>query len=315
MNVNVSVVMPCLNAGGYLEKAIGSVFAQRTTLPYSIELVLVDDGSIDATTLATINRLKGESRARVIRNASPRGVSAARNAAIRASSGEFIAFLDADDLWEPWHLQTHLDLHRSRDLAFSVTDYARIDESGRITGEHCLWSSDLKGPLLNAALSGQDAGVLHRPVGLFVEACPAWLGAVVARRAAFERHGLFNETLPVAEDVEMWIRLCVDSDVAFSRSQTAMYRRNSASLTTTMAEARRDLHSARMFEGLLRRTELGDLRQQIRKVASADYLSAAYHCRTDGKRLMALGCVLRALRLSPGDRDAQKELLKALVAR
>lgn len=95
----VTVVMPCFNAAQHLSRSVDSVL--RQTYPH-LELITVDDGSRD-NTLAML-RTQTDPRIRIIAQAN-RGVSAARNAGLAAATGDFVAFLDADDTWAPNFLE------------------------------------------------------------------------------------------------------------------------------------------------------------------------------------------------------------------
>src|SRR5262245_41508013 len=96
--MRVSVVIPCYNARPYLEETIRSVFSQTFT---PCEILVVDDGSSDGS--AHVAEGFGD-RVRVIRQRN-QGECAARNAGLQAACGEWIAFLDADDVWKPNKLE------------------------------------------------------------------------------------------------------------------------------------------------------------------------------------------------------------------
>src|SRR4051812_49267097 len=98
----VSVVIPVHNAAEWIRETLNSVSAQ--TYP-SIEVVLVDDGSTDAT--PEILSSYGD-RVRVIANKTNQGVSVSRNIAIEAAKGAYIAFLDHDDLWHPQKIEKQM---------------------------------------------------------------------------------------------------------------------------------------------------------------------------------------------------------------
>lgn len=305
----VSVVMPCLNAGTYLRDAVQSVFDQCLPEPWKLELLLVDDGSRDPVTLELISAFRSDPRVRVIVNAEPRGVSRARNQAIAAAQGSLLAFLDADDKWESEHLATHVDLLRNPEIAFSATDYSRIDADGRIIATQCVWSSRRKGPELRDRLGGRQSAEFRRPAELFITACPAWIGSVVVRRDALMNSRPFNEALTLAEDLELWVRLALHHDFAFSRVATAMYRHVGASLTNSAGASRLDLVTGKMYEDLASQPEFLAYRLIMRKTAVAHYLSAAYEHRLSGYKTRALACIARAVRCLPLDWRPYRQLL------
>ena len=123
--MRVSVIIPCYNYGRFLPEAVASVQAQTMA---DLEVIVVDDGSTDETptVLAGIH----DSRVRTIRIANS-GISGARNAGLDLATGEFIAFLDADDRWVPEKLERQvrlLDQEPSVGMVFS--NFSRFDESG-----------------------------------------------------------------------------------------------------------------------------------------------------------------------------------------
>ena len=93
---DISVIVPCYNADRYLSLCLASLHAQRQP---QIEMILIDDGSTDATGAILDQFARIEPRARVI-HVTNRGVSAARNLGIEAAQGRYLAFLDGDDAWE-----------------------------------------------------------------------------------------------------------------------------------------------------------------------------------------------------------------------
>jgi glycosyltransferase involved in cell wall biosynthesis len=186
----VSVIIPAYNAQDTVVRAIDSVLAQQDV---ALELIVVDDGSADATVDIVGQRLRGEPRARLLRMAANGGVSAARNFGIRAANGAFLAFLDADDIWLPGKLSKQL---------------ARIAHDPQVTLVSC--NSRLVGPGGQALKEGHR----NRPP---VEGADAWktllqynfipTPTVLTRTALVRECGGFDETLAVGEDLDLWIKL------------------------------------------------------------------------------------------------------------
>jgi glycosyltransferase involved in cell wall biosynthesis len=105
----VSIVMPAFNVASYIGAAIGSVVAQ--TFP-DWELLIVNDGSTDDTAVAAQQWAESDRRIRIFHQPN-RGISSARNRALAHATGEILAILDSDDLWEPRYLEEQLGVLRT----------------------------------------------------------------------------------------------------------------------------------------------------------------------------------------------------------
>jgi glycosyltransferase involved in cell wall biosynthesis len=141
----VSVIIPFLNAQQFIQEAIESVFAQTYT---AWELLLVDDGSSDGST-AIARRYAGEYRERVRYLEHPgdqnRGKTASRNLGIRYATGEYVAFLDADDVWMPHKLEqqvTTLDTHPEAAMVYGLSQYW-YSWTGKPEDQRCDFVDDL----------------------------------------------------------------------------------------------------------------------------------------------------------------------------
>ena len=175
----VSIVVPCFNDGHYLDDSIRSVFNQTMT---SFEVIVVDDGSTDPATIATIDALPW-SRTRVIRQANA-GLSAARNTGMSAARGTYVVPLDADDVLEPQFLEKMVtSLERKPEAAFAACR-ARLFE-------------DI------------DAVWIPRPYNPYqLLLSNSIIGCVLLRRDAYLAVGGYDEAMRHGnEDWELWIRL------------------------------------------------------------------------------------------------------------
>ena len=129
----VSIVIPVHNAAAYLAETVKSVQAQTFS---DWELILVDDHSTDDSAQILRRLASDDGRIRLAATgAEQHGAAAARNLGTQSASGQYLAFLDADDLWMPEKLEKELDFLRKKDAAFAFTAYEFGDETARGTGK------------------------------------------------------------------------------------------------------------------------------------------------------------------------------------
>ncbi len=182
----VSVIIPAYQAAGRIRETLDSVFAQ--TYP-NVEVVLVNDGSPDTEALEEAIRSYGE-RLIYIRQEN-RGPSGARNTAIRAARGKYIACLDSDDIYLPEHLARLVPLLEERPLDLVYSDsYVTRD------GVHVGRSFERQ---------PQSPPVTFEK--LITEECAITTSAVVASRQAMIDAGLFDERYRCSEDFDLWVRM------------------------------------------------------------------------------------------------------------
>ena len=188
---HVSVILPSWNRADWLKKSIDSVLEQTFR---DFELIVVDDASTDSTQeILTIYSGKFRS----ITFAKNLGVSAARNAAVKNCDSEWIAFLDSDDFWHPHKLQ--------KQIAQTVI---RAECPIHFTDE--IWIRN--GVRVNPKKKHQKLeGWIFKPS---LELCLMSPSTVLLKRDLFEVHGLFDETLPICEDYDLWLRLTAQHQVA-----------------------------------------------------------------------------------------------------
>lgn len=197
----ISVIMPCFNAERFLRQAIESALSQSYT---NRELIVVDDGSTDAS--REIVRDYGD-RIKLIEQQN-RGPYPARNCGVRASRGEYVAFLDADDYWTPDCLT---ELHEALQRSNAVLAY-------------CGWQ--------NVGLAG-GCGEPHVPpdyeagnkVEAFLRSAAPWpIHAALLRKSVWEEVGGFDEDLGTCMDYDLWLRVAVSRPIRRVAKVMAFYR-------------------------------------------------------------------------------------------
>ena len=180
----VSVIIPTYNRAALVQEAVASVLAQTCR---DFELLVVDDGSTDGT-LEALAPWDGE--VKVLSLPVRRGVSGARNAGIAAAQGEWLAFLDADDLWLPEKLARQMAFMEAHpQLLLSQTEEIWVRRGLRVN------------PPRSHAKAGGDIFLRS------LERCLVSPSAVVLHRRLLDEHGGFDESLPAAEDYDLWLRL------------------------------------------------------------------------------------------------------------
>lgn len=142
----VTVIVPVHNGQKTIRQTLNSVCGQRFR---NFECIIVDDGSSDGTAAIAEQFCKSDNRFRLLRQ-SNQGVANARNAALAKAKGEFIAPLDADDLWHPEFLERHLAVHRmgKGGIGFTYCHARTVDAAGFVTG--CVAPHALSGKIANA---------------------------------------------------------------------------------------------------------------------------------------------------------------------
>jgi glycosyltransferase involved in cell wall biosynthesis len=209
----VSVVIPAFNAERYLRETLDSVLAQTCR---DLEVVVVDDGSTDAT--REIAASYGEP-VRCVPQANA-GPSPARNRGIREARGEFVAFVDSDDLWLPEKLAEQMPL---------------FDGEGRVGLVYC------HGERIDADGSPIPTQTARKPTGrvfldfLLRNHCPT--SGVVVRRECFERCGTFPEDFIWAEDWHLWLRIARHYEFQAVQRVLVRHRMHGSALTGQIEKA------------------------------------------------------------------------------
>jgi glycosyltransferase involved in cell wall biosynthesis len=208
----VSVVMPAYNVAPFIQETLRSIFAQTFA---GYEVIIVNDGSPDTEDLEQalepyLNRI-------VYLKQENRGAGAARNAGITAARGEFIAFLDADDLWLPDYLSEQLAFIQSGTYDLVYADALLFGESP-LAGRTFMQIAPSNGEVtFQSLISGQ---------------CNVITSGVVARRRLILEAGLFDEQLRNSQDFEFWVRLVRHgARASYQRKVLLRYRYHENSLS------------------------------------------------------------------------------------
>ena len=180
----VSVIIPTFNRAGLVSGAIKSV--QSQSLPPD-EIIVIDDGSTDETSaiigqdFPTVKYFRRRNK----------GISSARNAGIRMAKGDWIAFLDSDDEWLPKKLAQQMNaLSENPGMKISYTNEIWVRHGRRVNQKkrHTKFGGHIYQRCLPLCIISPSSVVIHKSI--------------------FDEVGLFDESLPVCEDYDLWLRIC-----------------------------------------------------------------------------------------------------------
>lgn len=211
----VSVIVPAYNYAVFLPEAIASALRQTHS---ALEVIIVDDGSTDNTAAVAAQWVQQDQRVRYVHQVN-QGLSAARNTGIKKSRGEFLVFLDADDVLHPEKLAAHLE-HFARepalDISYGSSRYFLSEPLSGNVPEKTFATLALDDKDWMPKVSGRAADVLpHLLVNNIMPVCSAML-----RRGVVERVGEFDTRLKSLEDWDYWLRAAAQ-DAVFGYSEDA----------------------------------------------------------------------------------------------
>ncbi|WP_018412993.1 glycosyltransferase family 2 protein [Methyloversatilis thermotolerans] len=278
----LSVVIPARDAARWIGSALASVHAQDGIAFDAV--IVVDDGSHDGT--AAIARAAG---AQVI--AGPgNGPSAARNAGVAACDSEYIAFLDADDMWPDNSLLPRLQqLAAHPDAAFVFGDCRQFDDRDGRRYPHVRTVFEQSG--CSEALFG-DAARVMQPLAALLDADFVTTGSVIMRRSVFVTLGGFDTRLRRVEDLDLWLRAAASHAVLWHPGLALLRRRHGGNLSADAA-AMLEAHIA-VLERVAKLPQAAALAARLRGLRRRDRRALAGLLWSRGQRLVGLASLLRA---------------------
>lgn len=212
----VSVIIPAYNCAKYITEAIESVLKQTYT---DFEIVVVNDGSTDNTEEVLKEYIENGIVNYIYQK--NKGVSAARNRGIISAKGDYIAFLDADDFWEPEKIGQQVEAFQEYPGAgLSFSNYQKVDES---KGIQQLGFCGRVDDWFNKHRVTPDLayGWLYRE--LLIGDCVITI-SVLVKRAVLEEIGLFDETFKIGEDYDLWLRIAQKYPLLYINRVLCKYR-------------------------------------------------------------------------------------------
>jgi hypothetical protein len=207
----ITVVIPTHNRWALLQLTLAGVLAQEDV---ELEVLVVDDGSSDGTHARLAEH--PDDRLRVLRHDTPKGVSRARNSGLAEARGEWVAFLDDDDIWAPRKLRAQLDAAAERDADVSFAAAVVVDPTYRVIDVHRAPPAD-----------SMPEAILRR------QEIPGGCSNLIARTELARDAGGFDPDLRMLADWDMWIRLLLRGRAADCQEFLVGYLMHEANMSLT----------------------------------------------------------------------------------
>lgn len=277
--IRYSVIVPLYNKGPYVEQTVRSVLRQTVS---ALEVLVVDDGSTDDGPARVLHLAAQDDRVRLLRQANA-GVSRARNHGIEQARGEWVAFLDADDLWHPQVLEGHDHIRQRWPQAeFTGISYREIEE-----GQETFHLD----PAPVASGSWPAPAPLQDMAGFMRAGLEFFTGSVAVAASLLNRTGIrFPVGESFGEDLDTWLRLAEHRDMVFMRVRLVEYLHVPGSLGVVN-------HKTLAMEApFIERLRLRSLDPQVPERFRRSYTHYVRHCRvTRARQLHAAGRTREAL--------------------
>ncbi len=210
----LSIIIPTYNCSRYITEALDSVLTQTCQ---SLEIIVVDDGSTD-NTKEVVERWGQSDKVRYFYQEN-KGPAAARNKGIKEAKGEYVAFLDADDIWHSEKLKIQMEyFDKHTDISLAASEFEIIDNNSKLLGYS---NRRRKIP--------HDGFVLKYVIGHYL-----LLSTIIVKRDVFEKVGFFNESLLYAEDTDMLIKIAKHFKIGLIDRFLVKHREHNTALTNTI---------------------------------------------------------------------------------
>lgn len=294
--MKISIIIPVYNAGPFLSEAIKSINDNKTN-DHSFEIILIDDKSTDETTLMLIRSLENDPDIRVIRQSINGGPAKARNAGIRAATGDWIGFLDADDLMAPGTMRNRIDVIKQVPGArWILGDILEMRRKNELSHENHFAAIKNHGTEV-----APDVYRLVRPTREMLN----WsilpvLGAMLIHRDVFKNTGLLGEKLTYGEDIHFCLVLSRHADLYWMTHACLYLRRHHESMTKDVFRGAQSMPKASLL--LLKDKQFRQFRKQLRWQHAANLRTLSKSYIFHGNKFGAIVSAAAAIRWVPNDR-------------
>ncbi|WP_340679192.1 glycosyltransferase [Paraglaciecola sp.] len=286
-HIKISVIIPCFNSEKYIEETLNSVLNQ--TFPI-FEIIVIDDGSTDNS----VNILKTFSTKIILITQANSGVSTARNNGIKHATGEWIAFVDSDDIWKPNKLEQQLSSISSQHWSHTNSLYFGQNQDGKTTRND---------------LTTLHCGMVFEP--LLIENFIT-TSTVIIKRETLIKYGCFDEELYAMEDWFLWLKIAKTEPLHYCPGVLTEYRVHLGSASRNV----RDIihHHMSVIEKIYS-IDLSDKNLQKTKSSSISqsYTICSYIAEEAKDKKLTVYCATKAFLFSPFSIQRIRRLLSSFV--
>ncbi|WP_194710981.1 glycosyltransferase family 2 protein [Noviherbaspirillum soli] len=307
--MKVSIIVPVFNAGTFLREAVQSAL-NNTAEGYELEILLVDDKSTDEVTLSLLDGFEKDPQIRVIRQTENGGPAKARNAGLRVATGDWVGFLDADDIMAPGTMEHRINVIKQiPEARWLLADILEMRRPNELSHENHFATIQNVGKVIAPSLYH-----LSRPTKEMLE----WpmlpvLGAMLVRKDVFAETGLLGEKLTYGEDIHFCLVLSRYADLYWTPKPCLYLRRHHESMTKDTFRGAQAMPKASLL--LLKDKQFYPYKKQLRwqHAANLRLLSKAY--ANNGNKLRAIISAISALRWVPNDMRNIKALQESFFSK
>ena len=283
----VSVIMPAYNAEKHIKAAVDSAINQTYQ---NIEVIVINDGSTDNT----LNILRQYGNKIKIINQANKGRAAANNVGIYNAKGEWIAFLDADDIWIG--NKTEKQLASCNNYNISHTDCIFFGEKVK---------KEIKRSEITKLYSGEVLDKLL--VSNFITK-----SSVLIRKNLISEYGCFDESFECVIDWPLWLKVCANQKLGYLDEPLVKYRVHSESVS--MASKKTLPVHIRILDDAFSPGGIGAAYPELRKSAYlSSYKTNSHYAAETGDWIFALSCCFKGLRYNATDSRLWKNIIKCLL--
>ena len=308
----VSIIMPAFNAEAHITESIQSILRQTYT---NFELIIIDDKSTDKTAIIAATYANNDSRVKLITNKRSKGASGARNSGIVIADGDWIAFLDSDDIWfDVLEQKVRAVTEEYPDCDMISTDYdfwfpgeniriSKVDDN-KVWNKHFGYSNESSLPI-----------EIKNPIDAFMDTVLTNTNVVMVRAQIVHIIGGFDETIRVYEDIHMWLLLASHSQsFVYLPVCGALYRQHEGSLSDVVDDPI-EMYAPPVFSKLLNEAQFQDYKYILRRKIIQHIQLNTYWYRNNNKKWKAFKSACSGLRWGWMSTSIWRNLLAASLLR